>query len=222
VKNKENRNFNNLTEPPRKVYFTLKIYSIFSTQQRIFEFMKIFWIYFVLYILLSEYKKLEYDNYWKGITCIFIVIALFSILKGIKVGFQRIKYFKNGKITFAVLIRKEELRFQGINTTYEFEYSVGNEKHTLLYKAVNEGTKLIEDEKNEPIIYLVDKPDKGMLLDSIHARTYVDESGLFCLKYPILGFIYFMMDIIFGITLIIGVLWIFGLVDFVNIIANLL
>lgn len=205
------RNFQVLSEPPRKVSLSLKLFAIFSNQT-------IGGLFILNFMLPFIYFSIEKGNgyFGKGITFLFVMLGSFMFFYGIYTGFKRIKMFRNGRIAIASLIDKSMriVRDSNCNTEvkcFVFEYYAGGgQKYQLKQEFRGESTKLIEDEEKEPVIYLDERPDKGMLLDSIHARIYIDESGFFRLNVPILGYIYFLIDFILAVTLTVVVLWIFG------------
>jgi hypothetical protein len=216
----EERNFADIAEPPRSVPLSLKLFSVFGNQ----TVGGLFVLNFMLVFIWAGFsgnagRGMDGDFIWKAITFIFVAVGTFVFVSGIISGLRRIRLYTNGRIALAELKSKtirEERTSKGGKITikcFTFEYKAGGQAYALYKEFKNESTKLIEDEANEPVIYLDEKRDKGELLDSMHARIGVDDLGSFRLHMPALGYIYFLLDTVMISVFILGLLQIFGYMD---------
>ncbi|OGF44826.1 MAG: hypothetical protein A2231_12595 [Candidatus Firestonebacteria bacterium RIFOXYA2_FULL_40_8] len=206
-----------LSEPPRKVPLSLKLFLLFTNQTSGGLFLLDFMLPFI-YISVDKAPGFM----WKAITGLFVVVGIWLSGYGLATGLKRINLLTNGRMTYAVLLsknRKVEKDSDSRTTVVDiltFEYSAAGQKHQLVYEARNESTKLLEDEQREPVIYSDEAPGKGLLLDSMHAKINMNENGSFVLKTPVKGYIYLLVDMLFLAVFIIGILWIYGKIKLFN------
>ena len=110
---------------------------------------------------------------------IFPLVGLAFIFLGIRKSMRAIRLFKNGELTKGKLISKVPTNTQ-INEqtvyklTFRFKDKLGNEF------SVSEKTHLpdlLEDEKEESLLYLQNNPDYAIMLDTLPSSPSINEEG---------------------------------------------
>ena len=216
----EQRDFSNLSEPPRSVPLSLRLFSIFGR-----EFLAGLFIlnFMLIFINVSFGRDTQFSDmlFFKIMTSLFVVIGGWFVVFGIYKGLVRIAKYKRARVALASLReRTERTESSGDSSThierFVFEYKANGAVYKLVKEFKNETTKLIADEAFEPVLYIEAEPEKGELLDEVHARIFVDEQGVFRLSFPLQGYIYFILDTLMLVFFIFGILWIFGKIELVN------
>ncbi|PCJ18620.1 MAG: hypothetical protein COB02_10810 [Candidatus Cloacimonadota bacterium] len=110
---------------------------------------------------------------------IFPIIGLFCLFLGIKNSLKSLKLLKMGILTKGVLIKKERTN-TSINeqTVYKmiFQFKDKNNKDFFISEKTHL-THLLEDDKEERLLYLEDNPNQAIMIDTLPSSPIIDEQG---------------------------------------------
>lgn len=110
---------------------------------------------------------------------IFPLVGLIFILLGIRRSFKAIRLLKYGELAKGELISKEATNTK-INKrtvyrmTFKFKDAQGRE-HTIRERTPM--PYLLQDDKQERLLYLRSKPDKAIMVDNLPGAVMLDENG---------------------------------------------